>query len=125
MADGPYLSRRGHQVGVVDNFARRRYDIELGVSSLVPIADLHQRVRRWRDISGLVIDTFIGDLTDPQFVSETLASFRPDAVVHFAEQRSAPYSMIDRSHAVYTQVNNVVGTPVSYTHLTLPTNREV
>ncbi len=105
-----YLSRRGHQVGVVDNFARRRYDIELGVSSLVPIADLHQRVRRWRDISGLVIDTFIGDLTDPQFASETLASFRPDAVVHFAEQRSAPYSMIDRSHAVYTQVNNVVGT---------------
>ena len=65
-----YLSRRGHQVGVVDNFARRRYDIELGVSSLVPIADLHQRVRRWRDISGLVIDTFIGDLTDPQFASD-------------------------------------------------------
>jgi UDP-sulfoquinovose synthase len=61
-------------------------------------------------MSGLVIDTFIGDLTDPQFTSETLASFRPDAVVHFAEQRSAPYSMIDRSHAVYTQVNNVVGT---------------
>jgi UDP-sulfoquinovose synthase len=105
-----YLSRRGHQVGIVDNFARRRYDKELGVSSLVPIADLHQRVRRWRDMSGLVIDTFIGDLTDPQFTSETLASFRPDAVVHFAEQRSAPYSMIDRSHAVYTQVNNVVGT---------------
>ncbi len=105
-----YLSRRGHQVGIVDNFARRRYDLELGVGSLVPIADLHQRVRRWQDISGLEIDTYIGDLTDPVFASNTLASFRPDAVVHFAEQRSAPYSMIDRRHAVYTQVNNVVGT---------------
>ncbi|HEY1988792.1 MAG TPA: NAD-dependent epimerase/dehydratase family protein [Acidimicrobiales bacterium] len=105
-----YLSRRGHQVGIVDNFARRRYDLELGVGSLVPIADLQQRVRRWHDISGLEIDTFTGDLTDPVFAYETLASFRPDAVVHFAEQRSAPYSMIDRRHAVYTQVNNVVGT---------------
>ena len=105
-----YLSRRGHQVGIVDNFARRGYDVELGVGSLVPIADLDQRVRRWQDISGLAIDTYIGDLTDPSFASQTLASFRPDAVVHFAEQRSAPYSMIDRRHAVYTQVNNVVGT---------------
>jgi UDP-sulfoquinovose synthase len=56
------------------------------------------------------MDLFVGDLTDPTFVSETLATFEPDAVVHFAEQRSAPYSMIDRQHAVYTQVNNVVGT---------------
>jgi UDP-sulfoquinovose synthase len=105
-----YLSRRGHQVGIVDNFARRRYDVELGVGSLVPIADLDQRVRRWHDISGLSIDTYIGDLTDPSFASQTLGSFEPDAIVHFAEQRSAPYSMIDQKHAVYTQVNNVVGT---------------
>ena len=105
-----YLSRRGHQVGVVDNFARRRYDVEMGVSSLVPIVGLDQRVARWRDVSGFTIDQFDGDLTDAEFVSSTLAAFEPDAVVHFAEQRSAPYSMIDRSHAVYTQVNNVVGT---------------
>ena len=63
-----------------------------------------------RSCPALTIDTFIGDLTDAHFVYETLASFEPDAVVHFAEQRSAPYSMIDRKHAVYTQVNNVVGT---------------
>jgi UDP-sulfoquinovose synthase len=105
-----YLSRRGHHVGVVDNFARRGYDFEMGVDSLVPIVSLQQRIRRWQEISDLSIDLFIGDLTDPSFVTETLASFQPDAVVHFAEQRSAPYSMIDRQHAVYTQVNNVAGT---------------
>jgi UDP-sulfoquinovose synthase len=105
-----YLSRRGHRVGIVDNFARRGYDLEMGVDSLVPIASLQQRVRRWHDVSDLTIDLFVGDLTDPHFVGDTVSSFRPDAVVHFAEQRSAPYSMIDRKHAVYTQVNNVAGT---------------
>ena len=105
-----YLSRKGHKVGVVDNFARRGYDLEMGVDSLVPIVSLQHRVRRWKEVSGNDIDIYVGDLTDPSFVSGTLASFEPDAVVHFAEQRSAPYSMIDRKHAVYTQVNNVVGT---------------
>jgi len=105
-----YLSRRGHRVGVIDNFARRGYDLEMGVDSLVPIVSLQQRVRRWKEISDLSIDVFVGDLNDPVFVGDALASFQPDAVVHFAEQRSAPYSMIDRKHAVYTQVNNVVGT---------------
>ncbi|MGB7050587.1 MAG: NAD-dependent epimerase/dehydratase family protein, partial [Acidimicrobiales bacterium] len=105
-----YLSRRGHRVGVVDNFARRGYDFEMGVESLVPIVSLQQRVRRWKDLSDLTMDVYVGDLTDATFVQDTIASFRPDAVVHFAEQRSAPYSMIDRAHAVYSQVNNVVGT---------------
>jgi UDP-sulfoquinovose synthase len=105
-----HLSRAGHEVGVVDNFVRRQYDFELGVDSLVPIASLQRRVRTWEEVSGLVITPFIGDLTDASFVSATLAEFAPDAVVHFAELRSAPYSMIDRAHAVYTQVNNVVGT---------------
>jgi UDP-sulfoquinovose synthase len=105
-----HLSRRGHDVGVVDNFARRQYDHEMGVDSLVPIAQLHQRVKVWEEVSGLRIETYVGDLTDPIFVDDTLARFEPEAVVHFGEQRSAPYSMIDRRHAVYTQVNNVVGT---------------
>ncbi len=105
-----YLSRKGHKVGVVDNFARRGHELEMGVDSLVPIVGLQQRVRRWQEASGNEIDVFVGDLTDAEFVSGTLASFEPDTVVHFAEQRSAPYSMIDRKHAVYTQVNNVVGT---------------
>ena len=105
-----HLSREGHDVGVVDNFARRHYDIEMGVDTLVPIASLQQRVRRWKDVSGNDIGRLRRRPHRPHFVSDTLATFEPDAVVHFAEQRSAPYSMIDRKHAVYTQVNNVVGT---------------
>ena len=105
-----HLSRRGHDVGVVDNFVRRQYDHEMGVDSLVPVCNLRQRLRTWERVSGLVIDEFVGDLTDAPFVERTLDRFEPDAVVHFAEQRSAPYSMIDRQHAVYTQFNNVVGT---------------
>ncbi len=104
------LSDKGYEIGVVDNFVRRQYDFEMGVGSLVPVAHLQRRVRTWSDISGRTIVPFVGDLTDPDFVLSTLRSFNPDAIVHFAEQRSAPYSMIDRSHAVYTQVNNVVGT---------------
>jgi UDP-sulfoquinovose synthase len=105
-----HLSHRGHEVGAVDNFVRRQYDYELGTSSLVPIAHLQRRVQVWDQVSGLTVEPFIGDLTDAAFVSATVRAFRPDAIVHFAEQRSAPYSMIDRSHAVYTQMNNVVGT---------------
>jgi UDP-sulfoquinovose synthase len=105
-----YLSRRGHRVGIVDNFARRGYDLEMGVESLVPIVGMQQRARRWKEVSGIELDVFVGDLTDAGFVDTMFTSFEPDAVVHFAEQRSAPYSMIDRKHAVYTQVNNVAGT---------------
>ena len=105
-----HLSARGHDVGIADNFARRRYDDELGVQSLVPIEPLAVRVRAWHEVSGRRLDTFIGDLTDAEFTLGMVRSFRPDAIVHFAEQRAAPYSMIDRRHAVYTQTNNVVGT---------------
>jgi len=105
-----HLSRAGHDVGVVDSFVRRQYDHEMGVDSLVPICSLRQRVRTWEAVSGHQIEVFTGDLTDAEFVDQTFARFGPEAVVHFAEQRSAPYSMIDRKHAVYTQVNNVVGT---------------
>lgn len=105
-----HLSASGHEVGVVDNFVRRQYDHELGVESLVPIEPLAVRLRVWRDVSGKTVTPFVGDLTDAEFTHRTLATFRPDAIVHFAEQRSAPYSMIDRQHAVYTQHNNIVGT---------------
>jgi UDP-sulfoquinovose synthase len=105
-----HLSDRGHDVAIVDNFVRRQYDHELGVQSLVPIEPLVTRVRAWREVSGRQIGTYVGDLTDADFTYRTLREFRPDAVVHFAEQRAAPYSMIDRAHAVYTQTNNVIGT---------------
>jgi len=105
-----HLSARGHQVGIVDNFARRGYDHELGAGSLVPIFSMKERLATWRRISGHHIEAYVGDLTDFAFVDGVVERFAPEAVVHFAEQRSAPYSMIDRSHCVYTQVNNVVGT---------------
>jgi len=105
-----HLSARGHQVGIVDNFARRGYDHELGAGSLVPIFSMKERLATWRRISGHHIEALIGDLTDAPFVDGVVERFAPEAVVHFAEQRSAPYSMIDRNHCVYTQVNNVVGT---------------
>ncbi|HUZ44613.1 MAG TPA: NAD-dependent epimerase/dehydratase family protein [Acidimicrobiales bacterium] len=105
-----HLSARGHQVGIVDNFARRGYDHELGAGSLVPIFSMKERLSAWKHISGHHIEAHVGDLTDFPFVDGVVERFAPEAVVHFAEQRSAPYSMIDRSHCVYTQVNNVVGT---------------
>jgi UDP-sulfoquinovose synthase len=105
-----HLSRAGYEVGVADNFARRGYDLEMGVDSLVPIASLQRRVACWGEMSGKQIEVFVGDLTEDDFVYEMVRAFRPAAIVHFAEQRSAPYSMVDRKHAVYTQVNNVVGT---------------
>jgi UDP-sulfoquinovose synthase len=105
-----HLSQSGHDVAVADNFVRRQYDFELGADSLVPIQSLQTRIAAWHELTGKSIAPFIGDLTDADFTYQMIRDFRPDTVVHFAEQRAAPYSMIDRKHAVYTQVNNVVGT---------------
>jgi len=105
-----HLSARGYEVGVLDNFARRLWDHELGVESLTPIRPLHERVEVWQALSGDTMPIFVADMTSYAALAEAIASFEPDVVVHFAEQRAAPYSMIDREHAVFTQVNNVVGT---------------
>src|SRR5580692_8755104 len=104
-----HLSARGHQVTVVDNMVRREYDREMGVDSLVPIASLQERVTKWEQISGHAVNVRVGNLTDAAFTYSVVTETQPEAIVHFGEQRSAPYSMIDREHAVYTQVNNVVG----------------
>ncbi|SDJ96684.1 NAD-dependent epimerase/dehydratase family protein [Nonomuraea jiangxiensis] len=105
-----HLSQCGHDVAVADNFVRRQYDFELGFESLVPIESLQTRISTWQDLTGKTIKAYVGDLTEADFTYEMIRDFAPEAVVHFAEQRAAPYSMIDRKHAVYTQVNNVVGT---------------
>jgi UDP-sulfoquinovose synthase len=104
-----HLSAAGHDVAVADNFARRGYDEEMGVESLVPIATLDERVGAWLEVSSEAIKPYVGDLCDPDFVHAMVAEFRPEAIVHFGEQRAAPYSMISQKHAVYTQTNNVVG----------------
>ncbi len=104
-----HLSARDHEVTVVDNMVRREYDREMGVDSLVPIFSLEDRVAMWEQRSGRKVNVRVGNLTDAAFTYGVVADTKPDVIVHFGEQRSAPYSMIDREHAVYTQVNNVVG----------------
>ncbi len=105
-----YLSNRGYEVGILDSLVRRHWDNELGVETLTPIAPIQHRIQRWHDLTGKSIDLFVGDITNYEFLNIALHKFEPEAIVHFGEQRSAPFSMIDREHAVLTQVNNVVGT---------------
>ncbi|CAN6443162.1 unnamed protein product [Victoria cruziana] len=105
-----HLSNKGYEVAIIDNLVRRLFDHQLGVSSLTPISSIQDRLRRWKQLTGKTISLFVGDICDFEFLSEAFKSFEPETVVHFGEQRSAPYSMIDRGRAVYTQHNNVIGT---------------
>ena len=105
-----HLSARGHAVSIIDNFARRQWDYELGVQTLTPIRPLPERLRLWRQLTGNAIKLYAGDITEYDFLAGVIETEKPEAVIHFAEQRSAPYSMIDRKHAVFTQTTNVVGT---------------
>ncbi|GAA0440251.1 NAD-dependent epimerase/dehydratase family protein [Lentibacillus halophilus] len=104
-----YLSKQGHDVSIIDNMIRREMDNELHSNSLTPIASLKERVAKWKELTGKEIRTYEGDLNHYDFLRQVLMTEEPDAFVHFAEQRSAPYSMIDREHAVFTQTNNVAG----------------
>ena len=105
-----YLSRRGHDAAVLDNFAKRRWELELNVEPLIPIHTLHDRVRAWHQAANRQIELFVGDLRNYGVVEGVLESFRPDAIVHYGEQPSAPYSMVDHNRSVFTQINNVTGT---------------
>jgi UDP-sulfoquinovose synthase len=104
-----HLSAAGHEIAVADSLVRRGYDDELGVESLVPIASLDERIAAWRELTGKTLPIYVGDLCDPEFVHNMVRDFQPETIVHFGQQRSAPYSMIDQAHAVYTQTNNLVG----------------
>lgn len=105
-----YLSKRGHEVTALDNFAKRRWEAELGVAPLIPILSLDERARLWREQTGLEIRAVDADLCDHKKVNQLIRDLVPDAVVHYGEQPSAPYSMIDREHCVSTQMNNITGT---------------
>ena len=105
-----HLSARGYEVGVLDNFAKRQWELEEGIQPLTHVPPLHLRVRRWKEVSGKEMRLFIGDLRNHRFIYRVLEDFRPDSIVHYAEQPSAPYSMQGRGTAVYTQENNVSGT---------------
>ena len=106
-----HLSACGHELLIVDNFARRDADVELGVQSLTPIASLAVRRAAWRELSGQLIEFAAFDVArDFERLCELLVAWRPDAVVHFAEQRAAPYSMKSAAHKRYTVDNNVNAT---------------
>ena len=105
------FSNRGHEVYVVDDYLRRRAHVEAGTDSLTPILPgLPERVEAWRDVTGREIAYTEGDLCDWAVTEPVFREFQPEAVVHYGEMPSAPYSMKDREHAVFTQTNNVVNT---------------
>jgi UDP-sulfoquinovose synthase len=104
------FSARGHEVAVVDNFSRRRWHTEHSTDSLTPISSLADRVEAWRELAGAEVRTFVGPIEDGEFVDRVIAETLPEAIVHFGEQPSAPFSMMSRKHAVLTQYTNVVGT---------------
>lgn len=104
-----HLSALGHEVYGVDNGARRAWVAEVGGSSLVPVDDMQIRLKEWRDLTGYRIHYRNCDVKDYAELQTVFEEARPDAVIHYAEQPSAPYSMRDRRSAAATQENNVVG----------------
>ncbi|MEC8631007.1 MAG: NAD-dependent epimerase/dehydratase family protein [Pseudomonadota bacterium] len=106
-----HLSDQGHEVHIIDNLSRRWIDTELGVQSLTPMDSIQERCRIWKEISGESIRFHLLDLAkDYDRLRHWLAEYRPDAIIHFAEQRAAPYSMKSDHHKVYTVNNNVSAT---------------
>jgi UDP-sulfoquinovose synthase len=105
-----HLAEAGMTVTIADNMSRRLWDYQLGIGSLTPLASPQERVAAWAEVGGPPIGLEVGDLLDYAWLARLIEDLRPTAVVHFAEQRAAPYSMIDREHAVFTQANNVLGT---------------
>jgi UDP-sulfoquinovose synthase len=106
-----YLSDRGHDITIVDNLSRRKIDVELEVESLTPIRPIHERLRVWEEVSGRTIDFVNLDLaTEYDRLVDLITDVQPDAIVHFAEQRAAPYSMRTEKTKRYTVDNNVRAT---------------
>jgi UDP-sulfoquinovose synthase len=103
------FAARGHEVSIVDNFSRRRWHTELSTDSLTPIASLTDRLEAWREVSGTDIKPFVGSIEDFAFLDAVIAETLPEAVIHYGEQPSAPYSMKSREAAVETQYTNVIG----------------
>ena len=106
-----HLSDIGHQVCIVDNLSRRNIDNELEITSLTPIKPMGERIRAWRDVSGRQLNFFSFNIAKHYHrLLVLIEEFQPDAVIHFAEQRAAPYSMKSSWHKRYTVNNNVNAT---------------
>jgi UDP-sulfoquinovose synthase len=103
------FSARGHEVSLVDNFSRRRWHTEHGTASLTPIGELDERIAAWREVSGEQLRSYVGAVEDGDFLDEVVAETKPEVVVHYGQQASAPFSMLSRERAVETQHANVIG----------------
>jgi len=103
------FSAGGHEVSVVDNFNRRRWHTEHGSASLTPIRPLDERIEAWHEVSGERVRSYVGAIEDGDFIEEVVAETRPEVIVHYGQQASAPYSMLSRERAVETQYANIVG----------------
>ena len=104
-----YFARKGHEVIGSDNFSKRLIEMECGVTPLKPISTLQKRVAKWNLNQDNKIKIEIGDLINSRFIYNLLENEKPDVIIHYAEQPSAPYSMKGRKEAVYTQKNNIIG----------------
>lgn len=105
------FSNDGHQVLILDNLIKREIEIKQGVSPLNKILTLHDRVKYWnKNQNNKKLDFVICDVLNYKILCETIESFRPEIIVHYAEQPSAPYSMASRENATFTQNNNIIGT---------------
>lgn len=102
-----HLSDYGHEVAVADNYLRRRLAREVDVEPLFEVPNLHDRIRIWEGVAGKRIESFIGDLQNWDTVEHIFKEFRPEAIIHYAEQPSAPYSMLNREAATLTIHNNL------------------
>ena len=106
-----HLSSKGHDVIIVDNLSRRNIDLELGANSLTPIASISTRLKAWNEVSGKTIDFLNIDISSDYFqLLELIKETKPDSIIHFAEQRAAPYSMKSSWHKRYTIDNNLNAT---------------
>jgi UDP-sulfoquinovose synthase len=103
------FSAAGHEVSVVDNFNRRRWHSEHGSDSLTPIRPLDERIEAWNEVSGQRVRSHKGAIEDGDFLEEVVAETLPEAIVHYGQQASAPYSMLSRERAVETQQANIIG----------------
>lgn len=104
------LVAKGHEVAGIDNLSTRRFSAEVGSDSAFPLPSPKERVEAVKRKLGADIKFIVGDAKDKALLEETIRDFKPDVIVHFAEQRSAPYSMKDYEHAWYTLENNLKST---------------
>jgi UDP-sulfoquinovose synthase len=106
-----HFSRLGHEVAIIDNLAKRTWESEFRAVPLWPVPSLQERARRWKQAAGREIACFTVDVAAAyEGLAGVFERVRPDTIIHYAEQPSAPYSMASRHHAVYTQQNNIAGT---------------